>query len=85
MADHAVVASVVTDSLGDLIVDLLQRLEGPARQAASLEVEEMVSALSDWTETQGTADVVIALGELRQRLEGKTFPTERFRLRTHLG
>jgi hypothetical protein len=75
---------VITDTLGDLIVDLLQGVQGSARQNATRNAHEMVSALSGWAETQGASDVLVALNELEQRFDGKTLPEERARWRPHL-
>lgn len=81
LTSDTIVTLVLADTFSDLIVDLLQRVEGSARQNATRETHEMISALSAWAATQGAVDVSLVLKDLEQQLEGKAVPNERVRLR----
>lgn len=64
------VSLVVTDTLGDLIMDQLALISGPALGDAIRDARQVVQALADWAESQGAGEVRAALDQLASRIGG---------------
>jgi hypothetical protein len=70
---------VLTDVLGDIIVDQLDLIAAPARAGAAERAHELVSALADWAETQGESEIQLALQQLTMRIVGALVMDDRSR------
>lgn len=84
MTVDSLVALVVTDTLGEIIVNQLKLIEATARPVAVDEAQELVLALSLWAETNGASDIELALQQLATRIESDAVADKKLRQQSNL-
>jgi hypothetical protein len=79
MMGEDIIALVVADTLGDIIVDQLELILVAPRSDAVQRANELICALSEWAREQGASEVSKALDQLQERVSGDAVEDNRFR------